>query len=712
MIYLVSGQKSLFETDAYTELSLEKAKEMIMAHDWIEYDSETQGLDPYTKKLLCTQYGLGEDQIVVDNTTIPIEEFKEIFEDPSKTFLGWNIAFDLRFLYHHRIVPYNVWDGMIAEKLLYLGYPPQFHSLALKSAALNYLDVDIDKTVRGQIITQGLTIPVIKYAAGDVMYLTKIKEKQDEELRKKKLVKAAEFEMKFVPVIAYMEYCGAKLDPIKWKQKMDKDQQAVTESERALNKWIEDYYNEHKGIAPGTVRRTTNVVTMDTESQLFEEIKGKRNVKRIQNLNAMTVCYEYDENFPFITPYVQGSLFDDIIPESACTVKWSSSQQVVPLFEHLGLNCTVIDTKTKTKKKSADIKAIAPQANKSSIVPLYIAYKKAKILVDTFGQKFLDKINPVSGRIHPDYFQLGADTGRLSATNPSLMNLPRDSFTRSCFVAESGNKWLSADYSGQESYLMASIANDKAMLDELINGSGDLHSLTARMMFDEIPNDMPLERIKKEYHDLRQKAKGYEFLINYGGDYNTMMKNFGLPKKHAKELYDKYMSGFSGLRDYQEWRRRDVLNKGYILLNPITGHKAFIYDWEHLCELDSELGTDEAKYMLGRSGDNVYKTDSVHLRKRLSDSMKQSINYVIQGTGALCFKLASIKLFNYLRKNNLLFTVKYCIPCHDEINLEAPENIAKEIGDILIKCMEEGGKPFCTRAHLSADISIEDYWVH
>ena len=116
MIYLVSGQKSLFETDVYTELSLEKAKEMIMAHDWIAYDSETQGLDPYTKKLLCTQYGLGEDQIVVDNTTIPIEEFKEIFEDPSKTFLGWNIAFDLRFLYHHRIVPYNVWDGMIAEK--------------------------------------------------------------------------------------------------------------------------------------------------------------------------------------------------------------------------------------------------------------------------------------------------------------------------------------------------------------------------------------------------------------------------------------------------------------------------------------------------------------------------------------------------------------------------------------------------------------------
>lgn len=75
---------------------------------------------------------------------------------------------------------------------------------------------------------------------------------------------------------------------------------------------------------------------------------------------------------------------------------------------------------------------------------------------------------------------------------------------------------------------MASIANDKAMLDELINGSGDLHSLTARMMFDEIPDDMPLKQVKKEYHDLRQKAKGYEFLINY--DIHSFLLKFCMEK--------------------------------------------------------------------------------------------------------------------------------------------------------------------------------------
>lgn len=482
---------------------------MIMPHSWIEYDSETAGLDPYTKPLLCTQYGLGEDQIVIDNVTIPIEKLRCVLEDPTKTFLGWNIAFDLRFLYHHRIVPYNVWDGMIAEKILYLGYPPQFHSLALKAAADFYLGIDIDKTVRGQIITQGLTIPVVQYAAGDVMYLTKIKEKQDAELEKKELTKAAEFEMKFTPVIAYMEYCGAKLDPIKWKQKMSRDKEEVNKAEAALNKWVEDYYEEHKSSTEGYIRVSTEEVPIMEEFKLFDSLNNNMsNVKRVQNPQTGLIHYEYDKAFPYVTRNLQGDLFSGFDTCAKCNVNWSSSQQVVPLFEHLGLNCTTVDPKTKVKKKSADIKLIKPQANKCTIVPLYVEYKKAKILVDTFGQKFIDKINPVSGRIHPDYFQLGADTGRLSATNPSLMNLPHDPFTRSCFIADSGYKWISCDYKGQESFLMASIANDVAMLDELVNGSGDLHSLTARIVFTDIPDDTPLSEVKAKYKPLRDAAKG------------------------------------------------------------------------------------------------------------------------------------------------------------------------------------------------------------
>lgn len=78
----------------------------------------------------------------------------------------------------------------------------------------------------------------------------------------------------------------------------------------------------------------------------------------------------------------------------------------------------------------------------------------------------------------------------------------------------------------------------------------------------------------------------------------------------------------------------------------------------------------------------------------------------------MCFKLFSIKFYNYLKKHGLLFKVKYCIPVHDEANLECPEEMAEEIAAILTRCMEEGAKPFCTRIPLGADYSIQDHWVH
>lgn len=448
MIYLVSNQQKLFETDEYTQISIDDAIDILRPHKLIEYDSETEGLDPYTKKLLCSQYGIPGTQIVVDNTTIPIEKMRTILEDQTVTLLGWNISFDLKFLYHHRIVPYSVWDGMIAEKLLYLGYPAQFHSLALKEAAHNYLGIDIDKSVRGQIINSGLTIPVIKYAAGDVTYLKKIKDRQEEELKHKDLLKAADFEMHFVPIISYMEYCGARIDESKWLEKMGRDLQAVADSESKLNKWVEDYYVQHKGSIPGNVASYTEEVPLMEEIKLIDKIPDKGKVKRIYNQETRKVKYQFDSRFPFVTPYVQQDLFSEVNTEAKCLINWSSSKQVIPLFEYLGIDCTTIDKKTKSKKKSCDIKLIAPQKAKCDIIPLYIEYKKAKILVDTFGQKFLDKRNPVTKRIHPDYYQLGSDTGRISASNPSLLNLPRDAFTRSCFVAEPGNKWLSCDYSG------------------------------------------------------------------------------------------------------------------------------------------------------------------------------------------------------------------------------------------------------------------------
>lgn len=664
MIYLVTKQQSLWTSDRYKVISAEEALELLAPLSVVELDTETMGLDPYTKELLTVQLGCAEFQVVIDCTSVDIHLFKEYMENPQRMFLGWNIKFDLKFLYHQRIVPLRVYDGYLAEKLLWLGYPAGMHEMSLKAASINYLGVDMDKSVRGKIIQTGLTEDVIVYAAGDVSYLGKIRDKQLIELEKKGLLKAIDFENEFVKCLAYIEYCGAKLDVDKWKIKMVTDLNNLEKYEAELNEWVEES--------------------------------------------------EYSSKYCSVN--IQGDLFNGFDTKPRCHINWTSSQQVIPLFEELGLNLKVLDKKTKHYKKSVDIKVVEPQASKSPLIPIYIKYKKAAIIVNTFGQKFLNLINPVTGRIHANFNQLGTDTGRLSSTEPNLQNLPHDAQTRACFVSDKGNRWISADYSGQESYLMASMANDEAMLDELINGSGDLHSLTAKMVFQQIPRDMPLKDIKKNFKDLRQEAKGYEFCFNYGGQDSTLIRNYGLDAKRAKEIYENYMSGFAGLKRYQDFRRVDVMRKGYILLSKITGHKAYIYDYDELKrQMEKQDDPDFWAYYREMKQENP-ECDTVQgvrrLARRKAESEKQSINYPIQAAGALTFKLASIKLFNWLRKNNLLFIVKYCIPVHDEINLEAPDEIAQEVADILVKCMVSAGKPFCTRAHLGADVEVANYWVH
>lgn len=664
MIYLVTKQQSLWTSDRYKVISAEEALELLAPLSVVELDTETMGLDPYTKELLTVQLGCAEFQVVIDCTSVDIHLFKEYMENPQRMFLGWNIKFDLKFLYHQRIVPLRVYDGYLAEKLLWLGYPAGMHEMSLKAASINYLGVDMDKSVRGKIIQTGLTEDVIVYAAGDVSYLGKIRDKQLIELEKKGLLKAIDFENEFVKCLAYIEYCGAKLDVDKWKIKMATDLNNLEKYEAELNEWVEES--------------------------------------------------EYSSKYCSVN--IQGDLFNGFDTKPRCHINWTSSQQVIPLFEELGLNLKVLDKKTKHYKKSVDIKVVKPQASKSPLIPIYIKYKKAAIIVNTFGQKFLNLINPVTGRIHANFNQLGTDTGRLSSTEPNLQNLPHDAQTRACFVSDKGNRWISADYSGQESYLMASMANDEAMLEELTNGSGDLHSLTAKMVFQQIPRDMPLKDIKKNFKDLRQEAKGYEFCFNYGGQDSTLIRNYGLDAKRAKEIYENYMSGFAGLKRYQDFRRVDVMRKGYILLSKITGHKAYIYDYDELkMQMEKQDDPDFWAYYREMKQENP-ECDTVQgvrrLARRKAESEKQSINYPIQAAGALCFKLASIKLFNWLLKNGLLFKVKYCIPVHDEINLEAPDEISEEVADILVKCMVSAGKPFCTRAHLGADVEIGDHWIH
>lgn len=710
-IYVVTGQRQLFDSNLYKVISVEESLKLLDSLTIVGLDTETKGINPHDGTLLSLQLGNRDFQIVIDCTTVNILLYKEYLES-DRLFIFWNAKFDLKWLFKYKIVPNKVYDGFLGEKLLWLGYPivlspdmwdriqePRYDyvsakaegkkntkdyyiiRMTLKKAGELYLGIELDKTIRGQIIWRGLDDQVIEYAALDVKYLEDIMSEQQKALKEKGLMRAMECENKFIVPLAYMEFCGIKLDIDKWKNKMAKDKKTLEEVIEKMNQWL----------------------------------------------------IENDPSSKYIYVNLQGDLFAEnpFDTKPKVSINWNSAPQVIPVLKKYGVEVAIEDKDKGGEKDSINEKVIAPQKDKCSLIPLYLEYKGLMKLVTTYGQNFIDQINNNTGRIHTNFSPIGTDTCRISSGGKdkankidyiNFLNLPSDAETRACFIAEKGNKWISIDYSGQESFIMGDIANDEAILHELIYGDKDLHTLTAKIVFDYIPKDMPAKEVKHKFHKERQLSKGYEFAFNYAGNASTIKRNFGITDEEANRIYNAYMTGFNGLKRYQEYRKKDWWNKGYIDLNPIFGYKAFIYDYKYLKSAQESFKEpgfwNYYKEMKAScpSCDTVMKVKEFFKRK--ADSDRQSVNYPIQHTGALCYKVSMINFFEYLRRNNLLFKVLITVTPYDEINCEAPEEIAEEIANKLHEIMVKAGAFFVKKCKLDAELSrLEDgtlptYWVH
>ena len=751
MIYLVSKNKHLFGSTRYEEVGFDRAMQVLMPLTLPQLDTETTGLDEHTKKILTIQLGNRENQVVFDWTTLTEHEkrkLKKYLESDDRTFLGWNLMFDLRFLYSVDIWPKHVWDGYIGQKLIWLGYTREdlvgmfvdqgldtiYAGYSLKAACHNYCDIDLDKSVRGKIINEGLTEEVVVYAAGDVMYIEDIKNEMDKILDAQELQTAMFVECEFIKGLAYFQYCGVLLDVNKWQAKMDKDLANMRVAEEKLNEWVVDWESkqdeEYELRYPELEEEGNDVAIEKLVKKLLKQgfIRyPKEDLERAWS-DKKVAAYRRKVEGSYTTINLQGDLFEGFDTRRKCKVNWRSPDQVIGLFKKLGIQTETFDKKTKKKKDSIDKTILKPQKDKFPIIPIYLDYRKAAQVVSNFGQNWLDAINKGDGRIHPELNPIGTDTSRVSSGGGqydlNIQNIPHDPETRACFVSAPGNVWISADYQSQESRIIASVSNDPAMLDLFINGSGDVHSLVAKMSYSQIPRDLPVEDVKsfskasaKEGGlDYRQEAKGIEFAINYGGDFNTIANNKGIPLEEAKEIYENFMKGFPGIASYQEYCRMAVMRDGYVLMNPQTRHRAHIPELRFIREMQEKMDNPEFWDYYREMKRDAPESETVRSVKRYfvikSQWEKNSINYRIQNRGAMCFKFASIKLFRWICENDYQNIVKMCVPVHDEFNLECPAEMAEEVSKKLIECMEEGAKPFCKRLHLGADCDINDHWVH
>lgn len=553
MVYLVTNEQRLFKSDVYKIISVQESLDLLYKFEdnIIQFDTETKGKDQHLGKLLTAQFGNKDKsiQIVVDCTTINIIFYKEILENA--LLVGQNLKFDLPWLYNYGIVPLRVYDTMIVEQLLYLGYPPMGKPGGI-SYALNYiaerrLGVNIDKTVRGQIIWRGLDEEVIKYAANDVVYLCDIASKQMIDARRLKCTKAVKIECDFVPVIAYLEWCGIKLDVDKWKAKMAKDEAIRQEKLEALNQFVANFYKEHQGKDDTIVIQhrvdgiEDNINFESFNSQACSKVyKNKEGINVQDYIIPFYIVYERSKTkIPLIKIDLQGNLFSGFNPEPQCVINWGSPKQTIYFFKILGFNTKTEDKKTGEEKDSALEKVLIKQKGiNDEFLKVYFEYTAADKVCTTYGQNYINAINPKTGRIHTNFKQLGASSGRMSCgskqTNTDLealkhaelmkfptkqrkcgyvqlQNLPHDKETRACFVVEAGNLMTSCDYAALESRLGADIYNEQSMIDEYLHGSGDIHSLTAKHCFPAELNGIDIKDIKHLRPDLRTKAKPVEF---------------------------------------------------------------------------------------------------------------------------------------------------------------------------------------------------------
>ncbi len=319
------------------------------------------------------------------------------------------------------------------------------------------------------------------------------------------------------------------------------------------------------------------------------------------------------------------------------------------LFVKMGL-------KAKNQKKTASggfstkESELEKLKEENPVAGLVLEYRElAKLLgtyIDTIPLQ-VDKDN----RLHADFLQMGATTGRMASGNPNLQNIPNKTDLgreiRKSFIAENGYKLVSFDYSQIELRIAAFLSQDEKLIDIFKKGQ-DVHTAVASEVFGVTP-----DKITKE---MRVKAKTINFGVMYGMGVMALKQNIGTTKEDAQKFLDEYFSKFSGLAEYLQKIKRETAQKGFT--------ETFFGRRRYFPEINSRLPFMKAS------------------------AERMAINAPIQGTEADVIKLAMIQIDKFLISKNLKKDVRLLLQVHDELVYEVKENIIESIAPEIKKIME------------------------
>lgn len=294
-------------------------------------------------------------------------------------------------------------------------------------------------------------------------------------------------------------------------------------------------------------------------------------------------------------------------------------------------------------------------------------YRELEKLRNTYIDVLPTLINKKTGRIHTTFNQAVTATGRLSSSDPNLQNIPirtelgRD--VRKTFVASEGNILVSADYSQIELRIVASLAEDKKMM-EIFDNDEDIHRATAAAI-----NNVPLSEVTKE---MRRAAKEINFGVLYGMGTYGLSWRADIPVWQAKQFIEKYFREFSGVKEYIDRTLKFTRDEGYC--ETLFGRRRYIP------ELHAQ---------------------NFQLR---SAAERMAINHPIQGTAADLIKLAMIEVEKALEDWP---EARMLLQVHDELVFEVKQGCEQEFGEVIKEVMENVVK---LRVPIKVEVSYNHSW--
>jgi len=345
----------------------------------------------------------------------------------------------------------------------------------------------------------------------------------------------------------------------------------------------------------------------------------------------------------------------------------SPQQLGLVLFERLGLKG---GRKGKNGQYSTDVTELERLAGEGiPVARLILEWRQLSKLKSTYTDALQAQINPDSGRVHTSFSLSGAQTGRLSSTEPNLQNIPIRTEIgrqiRNAFVAAPGHVLMSADYSQIELRLAAHMA-DVPQLKDAFARKEDIHNMTAEELFGSVDRET------------RNKAKTINFAILYGISSWGLAGRLGVSREEGKSIIDRYFQRFPGIQNYINETTASVREHGFT--TTLFGRKTHF--------------------------PNI-RSPQQNLRQ---GSERAAINAPIQGTSADLIKRAMNRMDAALDKAGLP-QVRMLLQVHDELVFEVPLGQEQAAADVVRSVMERAAEPALTLdVPLDVDVGWGEHW--